>query len=283
MKEINIDDKKEKKILKNEIESKNINNNDNKKENINNIINITNEQDENNNLWYNPKRSYSCRLGDVKNKKFNYNNEEIELNLNEKFIYLKTPQLKPKKSKLNPTPINIGSISCSTKKSKLSLLNDENIILSEGEDEESIESSSDSDFYIKKDENDIILNINEKKIEDDKKLENKISEIKEFKIEEENDDDYDENGHLILKKLRKNMIQSKKIISKSNKMINRLDNILIEKYKKYKGYILNENIEDEFTPEILHKTSGFPHHNNNDDEEELPILEFLRRNSLNLL
>jgi len=61
------------------------------------------------------------------------------------------------------------------------------------------------------------------------------------------------------------MIQSKKIISKSNKMINRLDNILIEKYKKYKGYILNENIEDEFTPEILHKTSGFPHHNNNDD------------------
>ena len=283
MKENNIDDKKEKKILKNEIESKNINNNDNKKENINNIINITNEQDENNNLWYNPKRSYSCRLGDVKNKKFNYNNEEIELNLNEKFIYLKTPQLKPKKSKLNPTPINIGSISCSTKKSKLSLLNDENIILSEGEDEESIESSSDSDFYIKKDENDIIPNINEKKIEDDKKLENKISEIKEFKIEEENDDDYDENGHLILKKLRKNMIQSKKIISKSNKMINRLDNILIEKYKKYKGYILNENIEDEFTPEILHKTSGFPHHNNNDDEEELPILEFLRRNSLNLL
>ena len=114
-------------------------------------------------------------------------------------------------------------------------------------------------------------------------MENKISEIKEFKIEEENDDDYDENGHLILKKLRKNMIQSKKIISKSNKMINRLDNILIEKYKKYKGYILNENIEDEFTPEILHKTSGFPHHNNNDDEEELPILEFLRRNSLNLL
>ena len=283
MKEINIDDKKEKKILKNEIESKNINNNDNKKENINNIINITNEQDENNNLWYNPKRSYSCRLDDIKNKKFNYNNEEIELNLNEKFIYLKTPQLKPKKSKLNPTPINIGSISCSTKKSKLSLLNDENIILSEGEDEESIESSSDSDFYIKKDENDIIPNINEKKIEDDKKLENKISEIKEFKIEEENDDDYDENGHLILKKLRKNMIQSKKIISKSNKMINRLDNILIEKYKKYKCYILNENIEDEFTPEILHKTSGFPHHNNNDDEEELPILEFLRRNSLNLL
>ena len=245
------------------------------------------------NINYVTKRSYSCRINEPKNKNFN-EGEEIKFNLNKKFLYLKTPQIKPKKSKLNPVPINIGSISCSTKKSKFNLLNNDNDniindIISEGDNEESNELSLDSSSDLtlgeevkENDENIDIENyeINEnnnndnaliiKKINTDKK---RMPEITEFKIIEENDD-FDENGQLSLKNIRREMMQSKKIFLKNDKDIfNRIDNNLIEQYQKFREDIL---IGNEQLGLQLHKTVGF---GQTHPKKVLPILEFLRKNS----
>lgn len=273
-------------------ENKNMNSID-KNQSKENII-LTNGQEETYNINYVTKRSYSCRINEPKNKNFS-EGDDIKINLNKKFLYLKTPQIKPKKSTLNPVPINIGSISCSTKKSKYNLLNNDNDniindIISEGDNEESNEMSLDSssdmtlgeevkdddenidieNFDINENynhENDLIIN----KLNTEKK---KISEITEFKIIEENDD-FDENGQLSLKNIRKEMMQSKKIFLKNDKDIfNRIDNNLTEQYLKLKEDILMGN---EPTLALqLHKTTGF---GQTRPKKALPILEFLRQNS----
>ena len=153
-------------------------------------------------------------------------------------MYLKTPQIKPKKSTLNPVPINLGSISCIKKKTRFNLLNNDNNIIkdiiSEGENEESNEFSYDSssDFTggeeIKDNqenqENSELDNIynNEDDYKENvlacKKLKSentKYEKEEEFKIEEENDD-FDEYGKISLRNIRKDMIQSKKKFSKND-------------------------------------------------------------------
>lgn len=262
---------------------------------------LTNGQDENLNLNYTNKRSYSCRINEPKNKNFS-GGDEIKLNLNKKFLYLKTPQIKPKKSTLNPAPINIGSISCSSKKSKLNLLiNDNNNIIddviSEGDNEESIEASnSSSDFSDgeenKNDENNDFDedydyaniendNHNEKEkrnqliIEKLKSDIQKIAETSEFTIKEENDF-YDEKGHLSLKDMRKEMIMAKKVFLKNERDLdNKIDNNLIEQCQKFREDILigNEQIGMQ-----LHKTTGFGQAH---PKKTLPIFEFLKKNSSN--
>jgi hypothetical protein len=264
---------------------------------------LTNGQDENLNLNYTNKRSYSCRINEPKNKNFS-GGDEIKLNLNKKFLYLKTPQIKPKKSTLNPAPINIGSISCSSKKSKLNLLiNDDNNIIddviSEGDNEESFEPSNSSSEFLEGEEKknneindddyyDDYENIdidNEKEKEKEKenqliieKLKSdikKIAETSEFTIKEENDF-YDEKGHLSLKDMRKEMILSKKIFSKNERDIdNKIDNNLIEQCQKFREDILigNEQIGMQ-----LHKTTGF---GQTHSKKTLPILEYLKKNSSN--
>lgn len=273
-------------------ENKNMNSIDKNQSNENIIL--TNGQEENYNINYVTKRSYSCRINEPKNKNFS-EGDDIKMNLNKKFLYLKTPQIKPKKSKLNPVPINIGSISCSTKKPKFNLLNNDNDniindIISEGDNEESNEMSLDSssdmtlgeevkdndenidieNFDINENdnhENDLIIN----KLNTEKK---KMPEITEFKIIEENDD-FDENGQLSLKNIRKEMMQSKKIFLKNDKDIfNRIDINLTEQYLKLKEDILMGN-----EPTLglqLHKTTGF---GQTHPKKALPILEFLRKNS----
>jgi hypothetical protein len=268
-------------------ENKNMNSIDRNQTNEN--IVLTNGQEENYNLNFVTKRSYSCRINEPKNKNFS-EGDDIKMNLNKKFLYLKTPQIKPKKSKLNPVPINIGSISCFTKKSKFNLLNndDDNImndIISEGDNEESNEMSLDSSSdptlgeEVKDNEENIDIetfDINEndliiKKLNTDKK---KMPEITEFKIIEENDD-FDENGQLSLKNIRKEMMQSKRIFLKNDKDIfNRIDNSLSEHLQKFKEDILMGN-----APSLglqLHKTTGF---GQTHPRKALPILEFLRKNS----
>lgn len=100
--------------------------------------------------------------------------------------------------------------------------------------------------------------------------------IQEFKIEEENDE-YNEYGELVLKKLRKNFIQTKKTILKNIKKNNEFDNFLKEKYNTIKENVLNQNEkeEDEEVPKNLCKTIGFT----KDKNKNLPILDFLRKNS----
>jgi hypothetical protein len=262
---------------------------------------LTNGQDENLNLNYTNKRSYSCRINEPKNKNFS-GGDEIKLNLNKKFLYLKTPQIKPKKSTLNPAPINIGSISCSSKKSKLNLLiNDNNNVfddvISEGDNEESIEPSNSSSDLSDDEENknneindyddyDDYENIdndnnNEKEKENQLIIEKlksdikKIAETSEFTIKEENDF-YDEKGHLSLKDMRKEMILSKKIFSKNERDIEiKIDNNLFEQCQKFREDILigNEQIGLQ-----LHKTTGFGQAHS---KKILPILECLKQNSSN--
>ena len=278
-------------------ENNNLNINSIEKEKNKDYININNGQEDNYNLIYTAKRSYSCRINEPKNKNF-VNKDEIKLNLNNKFMYLKTPQIKPKKSTLNPVPINLGSISCIKKKTRFNLLNNDNNIIkdiiSEGENEESNEFSYDSssDFTggeeIKDNqenqENSELDNIynNEDDYKENvlacKKLKSentKYEKEEEFKIEEENDD-FDEYGKISLRNIRKDMIQSKKKFSKNdNDIFNKIDNNVNEQYKKYKDEILMGNGEEEIGRH-LHKTTGFSQaHKKN----ELPILEFLKKNS----
>ncbi len=256
---------------------------------------LTNGQDVNLNLNYTNKRSYSCKINEPKNKNFS-EGDEIKLNLKKKFLYLQTPQIKPKKSTLNPIPINIGSISCSTKKSKLNLLiNDNNNIIedviSEGDNEESCEASYSSSLFSDGEENkynEITDYNNYENKDNDKSNENqliidklksdiiKIAETSEFTIKEENDF-YDEKGHLSLKDMRKEMILSKKIFLKNEKDIeNRIDDNLAEHCRKFREDILigNEQINMQ-----LHKTTGFGQAH---PKKTLPILEFLKKNSFNL-
>ena len=258
--------------IKPEEESKQEEENNNIKEKHNIQINLNLIKDLEDDLYYNAKRSYSCKVGDSKIKKFTYNNEEIKLNLNTKLMYLKTPQIRPKKSTLIPNPIYLGSSSCSTKRSRYNLLNDENIILSEG-GEESNENSSDSltiNIEEKEENNKNLNNIIEKSNEKDNIIKKAISNQK-YSIEEENDD-YNEKGDLILMKLRKNMIQSKKTFSKQFSTNNELEHFLTEKIDIIKDNILNYNDEEPTTNSL--KTVGFSQAKN-----DLPILGFLQRKS----
>lgn len=274
----NKDEEKDKKENKNEEKGKN-NINSNRKQKFKVDVNQSKEED-NEYLYISQQRSYSCRIGEQKSKKFNYNNEEID-NIKRKLKYLKTPQLKPKKSKIIPDPISIGTISFSSKKSKYDILKNENIILSEGEEEESNEYSSDSnsDFPNKKENNNININNNneinngENNNNNNNEIENKFNDVKEFNIEEENDE-YNEYGNLSIKNIRKNMIQSKRSVLKNIKNDNEIESILSEKYKKIKDIILNNNDNEQEVPKTLFKTIGFSHANIN-----LPILNYLRKNS----
>ena len=273
-------EEKNKKENKNDEKGKNNNNyNSNRKKKYKVDVNKEKE-DENEDLYISQQRSYSCRIGDQKSKKFNYNNEEIENNIKRKLKFLKTPQIKPKKSKVIPNPISLGTISFSNKKSKFNIIKNDNIILSEGEEEESNEYSSDSnsDFQNKLENNNINID-NNKEInnkENNNYINNemdKVNDIKEFKIEEENDE-YNEYGNLSIKNIRKNLIQSKKSVLKNIKNNNEIENILSEKYKKIKDNILNNNDNEEEVPKTLFKTIGFSKVNLN-----LPILNYLRKNS----
>ena len=244
-------------------------------------IDLNINKDEEDGIYFNAKRSYSCKVGDSKRKKFVYNNDEIKLNLNQKLMYLKTPQIRPKKSTLIPNPFYLGSTSCSSKKSKLYLLGDENIILSEGE-EESNENSSDSFSINIEEKENIQSNNNIMEISNDKNnINNNINIKKTISIQksiEEENDDYNEKGDLILKKLRKNMIQSKKTFSKKIKNNKDLEHFLTEKFNNIKESILNYNEEE--VPQNLFKTVGFSKVKKNN----LPILDFLQRKStLNII
>ena len=271
----NKDEKNSEKENKNDERGKN-NYNSNRKKKYK--VDVDKEKgEENEDLYISQQRSYSCRIGDQKSKKFSYNNEEIENNIKKKLKFLKTPQLKPKKSKIIPDPITIGTTSFSHKKSKYNIIKNDNIILSEGEEEESNEYSSDSnsDFHNKKQNNNININnnieINNKENNNDEK--NKINDAKESNIEEENDE-YNENGDLVIKNIRKNLILSKKSVLKSTKNNNEIENFLSEKYKKIKDNILSNDDNEEEVPKTLFKTIGFSHGN-----ENLPILNYLRKNS----
>ena len=246
---------------------------------------------------FNPhnKRSYSCKVNEQAVKKFS-GCDEIRLNISKKYNILKTPSLKPKKSDLNPAPINIGN--AIRKASRFKPLNDDSIdkeifndIISEGEKEVSHKDSSlsSSDIDDKEEEKDNV-EINNHKNDDNKfenvqinddindefalmKLhsENKIFSLSENKIKEENEDEFNEKGNLMLKNVRKKMFHTKKTFLKNDKDIFDITNqALDEKYKKYKEDILMPKKQSSF-----HNTISFTKPKNNG----ISILEFLRKNS----
>ena len=247
---------------------------------------------------FNPhnKRSYSCKVNEQAVKKFS-GCDEIRLNISKKYNILKTPSLKPKKSDLNPAPINIGN--AIRKASRFKPLNDDdsidkeifNDIISEGEKEVSHKDSSlsSSDIDDKEEEKDNV-EINNHKNDDNKfenvqinddindefalmKLhsENKIFSLSENKIKEENEDEFNEKGNLMLKNVRKKMFHTKKTFLKNDKDIFDITNqALDEKYKKYKGDILMPKKQSSF-----HNTISFTKPKNNG----ISILEFLRKKS----
>ena len=249
---------------------------------------------------FNPhnKRSYSCKVNEQNIKKFS-GCDEISLNLNKKYNFLKTPSLKPKKSHINPAPINIGN--AIRKGSRFKPLNDDdsidknifNDIISEGEKEvsnkDSSNSSSDSDDKEEEKDNGEI-NINNIHNKDDNfeneqnnhdindefsllKLhsENRIFSLSDYKIKEENEDEYNEKGNLMLKNVRKKMFHTKKTFLKNDKDNFDITNqVLDEKYKKYKEDILMPKKQVNF-----HNTISFTKPKNNG----VSILEFLRKKS----
>ena len=247
---------------------------------------------------FNPhnKRSYSCKVNEQAVKKFS-GCDEIRLNISKKYNILKTPSLKPKKSDLNPAPINIGN--AIRKASRFKPLNDDdsidkeifNDIISEGEKEVSHKDSSlsSSDIDDKEEEKDNV-EINNHKNDDNKfenvqinddindefalmKLhsENKIFSLSENKIKEENEDEFNEKGNLMLKNVRKKMFHTKKTFLKNDKDIFDITNqALDEKYKKYKEDILMPKKQSSF-----HNTISFTKPKNNG----ISILEFLRKKS----
>jgi hypothetical protein len=266
--------------------------NEEEKENKNNIDNPEMDDEEIDDKMYemfnaHSKRSYSCRINEQKKKKFS-GCEEMKLNLNKKYVYLKTPQLKPKKCELKPIPINIGFV---RKTSRFKSINDDgdmdqnifNEIVSEGENEEiSNKESSDSDSDFDEENNLKYNNVinNQENIDLFEKFgnlklhsENKIYTLKENKIEEENDNDYNENGNLILKNVRRKLFETKKNFLKKDKDYFEITNqTLNEKFKKYKEDILMPKTEQTF-----HNTISFS--NSIAKKNEISILEFLRKKS----
>jgi hypothetical protein len=236
------------------------------------------------------KRSYSCKINEQFSKKKFSGCEEIKLNIHKKYAPLKTPQIKPMKCDLNPKPINIGMIK---KNSRFKPINgdcniDKNIfneIISEGDNEISDKDSPDSDSDFDEDYNlkydNPINNINDQESLDlFKKFgflklhsDNKIFTLSENEIKEENDDDYNENGNLMLKNIRRKMFETKKNFLKKDKdSFDIMNHELEEKFKKYKEDILMPKSELK-----LHNTISFS--NSKAKNKEISILEFLRKNS----
>ena len=295
-------------------ENKNKNEKDktSQKENINDSTqNVnTNEKTDNNKgqdekyNFYIAKRSYSCKIHEPKNKNFS-NNDDIKLNLNKKFMIIKTPQIKPKRGELIPVPINLGSVSYAKAKSKYNLLNDQmgviNDIISEGDNEESNEYSYDSSSSIfteneeenkEKEDNNSILSDNEgtnTNNQNNNNINNNEMLLKknyysshigksvkvDDKIDEENDD-YDENGKISVRNLRKSMIQSRKIFLKNDRdNFDKIDKYSISQYQKFKEDILLMNKENEEFEKSKNRTIGF----GQTRLRHPPILDFLKKNS----
>ena len=235
------------------------------------------------------KRSNSCKINEEKKKKFS-GCEEIKMNLYKKYAPLKTPQIKPMKCELNPNPINIGMM---RKTSRFKSINDDDIntdknifndIVSEGENENELSnkesSDSDSDFdeeqnlkynnIIKTQENvDLLAKFDMLKINS----ENILYTLNENKIKEENDDDFNESGNLVLTNIRRKMFEAKKSFSKKDKdYFDIMNKSLNEKFKKYKEDVLMPKNEIKF-----HNTISFS--NSKAKKGEISILEFLRKNS----
>lgn len=249
------------------------------------------------NLYDFNKRSYSCKIKEENNEKFS-GIKEIRENLKKKYIYLKTPQIKPKKSKLNPIPINIGTISGKKKNSRFKPINEKDIdknifndIISEGETESNkynsdSDSSSDDNAYAQLNINKEINKENNEENENRKDnindefnlmnihSESKIYSIINNEIREENEEDFNENGDLLLKNLRKKMFAIKRCFLRNNKdLFNINDDILNEKYKKFKEDILMQDKQKQ--EEKFHNTISFLKPKSNG----ISILEFLRKNS----
>ena len=257
--------------------------------NENNQDNIINNSI--NDLEAHSKRSYSCKIIDQKKKKFS-GAEEIKMNITKKLNCLKTPQIKPKKGKLNPIPINIGVMKKNSRFKPIK--GDDNVdtnifndTISEGENEtsnkESSDSSSDpSDDENLKDDNNINNNINEENEELNNEYclmkirsENKIFSLADKKIKEENEDDFNEEGNIILKNLRKTMFRTKKSFLKNDKdYFNVINYALNEKIGKYKEDILMPKLKKK---EKFHNTISFT--KSKAKNNEISILEFLRKKS----
>ena len=105
-------------------------------------------------------RSHTVRESVKKGKLKKYIEAE-KPNKMDQMQYLKTPQVRPLMRSLNPTPLRLNPFSC--KSSKMNLINEEKIILSEHEEESENseysssfdDSDSDSDIDIKKEEKEI--------------------------------------------------------------------------------------------------------------------------------
>ncbi len=212
------------------------------------------------------------------------------MNLHKKYAPLKTPQIKPMKCELNPNPINIGMV---RKTSRFKSINDDdanidknifNDIISEGENESELSNkeSSDSDSDFDEEENlkynnaintqenlDLLTKFGVLKL----KSENKLYTLNENKIKEENEDDFNESGNLVLKNIRRKMFETKKSFLKKDKdYFDIINQSLNEKFKKYKEDILMPKNEQKF-----HNTISFS--NSKAKKGEISILEFLRKNS----
>ena len=128
-------------------------------------------------------RSHTVRESVKKGKLKKYIEEE-KANKN----FLKTPQVRPLMRTLNPTPLRLNPFSC--RSSKLNLIKEENIILSEHEEESeyseySSSSFEDSEFEKEEEKKEEINENTKKRMNKVKNIEQKILEEDEEEKEEE--------------------------------------------------------------------------------------------------
>ena len=177
----------------------NINKSEKQIQNANNKLNIEDPNFDINNFCPDiseiKTRSHTVRESVKKGQLKKYIEEE-KANKN----FLKTPQVRPLMRTLNPTPLRLNPFSC--RSSKLNLIKEENIILSEHEEESEYSEYSSSSFedseFEKEDEKEEQINENTKKrMNKGKNIEQKIleedeEEKEEEKIEEKKEKEKDE-------------------------------------------------------------------------------------------
>ena len=228
-------------------------------------------------------RSKSVKIVTLKKKKF----DSIDQNSskNDKFAYLKTPQvnaprLRPQKNKLAPPLLSLGSISMKAKKQDLGVIQEENINLSAGEEEVDDESSESNSFSSKTDDDDEVYEEIEE-MEEYEEIEVDFSDMeKEEPIEKMVSSDESENDNLGIEKkdlthnslrfMRRKMTDDRKSfhIKRNKNNCDVIDQNNKENYKKFKEDVF----KDEDKTKIINKINVAP-------QKKCSILSMLRKKS----
>ena len=226
-------------------------------------------------------RSKSVKIVTLKKKKFDPIDQNSQKK--DKFAYLKTPQvnaprLRPQKNKMAPPLLSLGSISIKTKKQGLGVIQEENTVLSAGEEECDDDSSDSNTFSSKTDDDDEVYEEIEE-MEEYEEIEIDFSDEKDQSIDKIVSSDDSENDNLGVEKknyssslrfMRRKMTDDRKSfhISRNKNNCDVIDQNNKENFKKFKEDVL----KDEEPLKSINKINIAP-------QKKCSILSMLRKKS----